>query len=106
NPQIVDVRRWEERSIDLGCWKIEARSMVEIDGVRLSHPERVSYPADAITKEEIARYYQAIGAWALPHVRARPLTLLRCPSDIDRCAFMGRHAARGPPRLRHRRTPG
>lgn len=47
-----------------------------LHGVRLSHAERVLEPLP-LTKLELARYYDSVGEQLLPHVRARPLTLLR-----------------------------
>src|SRR6185295_11009758 len=37
----------------------------------ITHPEKVLFPADGITKGEIARYYETIAPLMLPHVRAR-----------------------------------
>ncbi len=67
------------------------RHRVEVAGVSLSHPDRVFWPDDGVTKLELARYYEAIAEAMLPHVRGRPLTLVRCPESIAECAYM-RHA--------------
>ena len=40
---------------------------VEIAGVMLSSPDRVLYRDQGITKEQLARYYEAIADWALPN---------------------------------------
>src|SRR6185295_12036200 len=58
------------------------RGDAEVAGVRISHPERVLYAEDGITKLEVARFYEAIGEWIVPHVAGRPLTLVRCPKGI------------------------
>ena len=55
----------------------------EVAGVRISHPERVMYPEAGLTKLDLARYYDAIGDWIVPHVAGRPLTLVRCPDGHD-----------------------
>ncbi|HEY6125144.1 MAG TPA: DNA ligase D [Steroidobacteraceae bacterium] len=44
---------------------------------RLTHPERVLYPHDGITKLQLARYFDAIGEQAMPHYKDRPLSILR-----------------------------
>jgi len=60
---------------------------VAIGGVWLSSPDRVPYPEDGITKLEVAEYYEAAAEWLLPHIRNRPLTLVRCPDTYRSCFF-------------------
>ncbi|HJZ73690.1 MAG TPA: non-homologous end-joining DNA ligase [Vicinamibacterales bacterium] len=70
-------------------------------GVRISHPERVIYPDLGISKIELARYYERIGTWILPHVAGRPLTLVHCPSGLaGPCNFLKHAKAWGPNALR------
>lgn len=49
-----------------------------IAGVTITHPDRRLEPT-GITKADLARYYEAVAPWMLPHVQQRPLTLVRCP---------------------------
>ena len=42
--------------------------------VRLTHPERVLFPEDGVTKGDLARYYAEIGDAIVPHLRDRPFT--------------------------------
>lgn len=70
-----------------------------VAGVAISHAERVFYPDDGITKLDLARYYEAIGDFIVPHVRRRPLTLLRCEGTIERCMFLRHARAWGPAAL-------
>src|SRR6185295_9463394 len=58
--------------------KSEAMSR-EIAGIELSHPDRVLYPEQGITKRELAEYYVQVAERILPEVSGRPLTLVRCP---------------------------
>ncbi len=51
-----------------------------VAGVTISHPDRVLYPEVGITKLDLARYYESIQDWVLPHMAGRPLTLVRCPA--------------------------
>jgi bifunctional non-homologous end joining protein LigD len=44
---------------------------------RLTHPERVLFPHDGITKLELAEYFAAVGEHAMPHYQDRPLSILR-----------------------------
>src|SRR4029078_2848102 len=63
----------------------------EIAGVHLTHPERVLYAQQGITKRELALYYKAIADWILPQVENRPLTLVRCPICECKAAFYQTH---------------
>ena len=67
----------------------------ELQGVRISHPGRVIYPSLGFTKLDLARYYDAVGEWLLPHVARRPLTLVRCPDGVGRECFYQRHLGMG-----------
>ena len=49
----------------------------ELGGQRLTHPERVLYPHDGITKLQLAEYFAAVGVAAMPHYQDRPLSILR-----------------------------
>jgi bifunctional non-homologous end joining protein LigD len=46
-------------------------------GMRLTHPDRILFPHDGVTKLELAEYFAAIGEHALPHYQDRPLSILR-----------------------------
>ncbi len=46
-------------------------------GMRLTHPDRILFPRDGITKLELAEYFAAVGEHALPHYEDRPLSILR-----------------------------
>jgi len=63
-----------------------------IEGVRITHADRVVYPALGITKLDVARYYDSIGRWVVPHVRGRPLTLVRCPEGMGGDCFYMKHS--------------
>jgi bifunctional non-homologous end joining protein LigD len=66
-----------------------------VRGVRISHPDRLVWPALGITKLELARYYDAVGDWLLPHVANRPLTMVRCPDGAEAQCFFQRHLNMG-----------
>ncbi|HEX3651537.1 MAG TPA: non-homologous end-joining DNA ligase [Rhizomicrobium sp.] len=69
-------------------------------GVRLSHPEKVLYPEQGITKRAMAEYYEGVADWMLPHVVNRPISLVRCPAGRTKKCFFQRHAGSGvPPQL-------
>ena len=62
-----------------------------VAGVRITHPERILYPEQGITKLALARYYEAIEPWILPYVERRPLALLRCPEGRSGQCFFQKH---------------
>jgi DNA primase len=41
----------------------------------ISHPDKILFPADGITKGELAAYYEMIAPVMLPHLRRRPITM-------------------------------
>lgn len=53
----------------------------------LTHPDRVLYREDGITKRDLARYYGAVAPWILPHVRGRLLSILRCPQGASKPGY-------------------
>ena len=55
--------------------------------VKISHPDRVVFPADGITKGDVAAYYERVAEWMLPHVRDRPVSMQRFPAGIDGKGF-------------------
>jgi bifunctional non-homologous end joining protein LigD len=50
--------------------------------VKLTHPEKVLFPDDGITKEDLAGYYAAVGDAPLPLMRDRPMNLWRWNAGI------------------------
>ena len=67
----------------------EARGAVA--GVVISHPDRVLFPEAGITKRDLASYIEAVAERMLPHVKGRPLMLLRCPEGRTRGCFFQKH---------------
>jgi bifunctional non-homologous end joining protein LigD len=63
----------------------------EIAGIRLTNPDKVLYPGHGVTKLDLVRHYEAVAEWMLPHITARPLTLVRCPSGHDAHCFFQKH---------------
>ena len=63
-----------------------------VAGVRLTHAGRVLYPPQGITKRDLARLYETIADWMLPHVKGRPLTLVRCPEGAEKGCFYMKHS--------------
>jgi bifunctional non-homologous end joining protein LigD len=62
-----------------------------VTGVRLTHADRILYPRLGTTKLDLARFYESIAKWILPHLEDRPTTLVRCPEGVDKTCFYQKH---------------
>lgn len=60
-------------------------------GVEISKPDKELFPdsaaGPAVTKLDLARYYESVAAVMLPHVKQRPVNMQRFPDGIERSAF-------------------
>lgn len=64
-------------------------------GVKLTHPDRLYWPEDGITKQGLVDYYAQTWRFIAPFIVSRPLALLRCPDGITQACFFQKHAWRG-----------
>ena len=64
---------------------------------RITHPEKVRFPDDGITKGELAAYYDAVADVMLPHLSGRPITMERFPSGIGAKGFLQKDVVKGFP---------
>jgi len=65
--------------------------------LRVTHPDRVLFPGDGVTKGDLAEYYAAIGDAIVPHLRERPFTLKRYPYGIRGQPYFAKQAPKGKP---------
>jgi bifunctional non-homologous end joining protein LigD len=65
--------------------------------VRLTHPERVLFPRDGVTKGDLAEYYVEVGGAIVPHLQNRPFTLKRYPDGIEGRPYFHKQAPKGKP---------
>lgn len=65
-----------------------------IDGVVITHAERVVDSVSGVQKAELAQYYLDIAPWILPHLKLRPVALVRAPEGIGEELFFQKHADR------------
>ena len=72
-------------------------SSVELP-VQLTHPDRILYPDQGLTKQALAEYYVKVAPWMLPHVQNRILTLVRCPRGQGSECFFQKHAGKSIPK--------
>ncbi len=64
----------------------------EVEGVRITHPERVIDASTGHTKLDLARYYASIAEFMLPHMKSRPASLVRAPEGVGGELFFQKHA--------------
>ncbi len=63
----------------------------------ITHPEKIMFPEDGITKGELASYYEAIAPVMLPHLRRRPITMERFHRGIGSPGFFQKDVSKGFP---------
>jgi bifunctional non-homologous end joining protein LigD len=66
-----------------------------LEGITITHPERVISDTGHVTKGELAEYHAAVAPYMLPRLLRHPLSLLRCPSGIGNQCFYQRNPGRG-----------
>jgi bifunctional non-homologous end joining protein LigD len=63
--------------------------------VEITHPDRVLFPDDGLTKADLAAYHHAVADVLVPHLADRPLMLQRFPEGIGGAGFYQKEAGRG-----------
>jgi bifunctional non-homologous end joining protein LigD len=63
----------------------------------ITHPEKVLFPDDGITKGDLAAYYEMVAPLMVPQIRGRPITMERYPSGIGAKGFIQKDVAKGFP---------
>ena len=63
----------------------------------ITHPDKVLFPDDGITKGELAEYYEAVAPLMVPHVARRPVTMERFPAGIGAKGFIQKDVSKGFP---------
>jgi bifunctional non-homologous end joining protein LigD len=68
----------------------------------LSNPDKLLFPADGISKAELASYYEQVSEWMLPHVLERPLSVQHFPDGIEGEGFFHKNVPKHYPDWVHR----
>jgi bifunctional non-homologous end joining protein LigD len=67
----------------------------EAPALRVSHPEKVLWPDEGITKADLLDYYRAVSPWMLPFLAGRPLVMERFPHGVGDLSFIQKSAPQG-----------
>ena len=83
-------------AVKKGAAKATRRAAPKDDeAITITHPDRVVYPQEKITKQDVVDYYQAVMKWFLPGVLDRPLSVIRWPGGIEKPSFFQKHLPPG-----------
>ena len=65
--------------------------------VEITHPDKIYFPKDKVSKKMVAEYYQSIASYILPYLKDRPESLKRNPNGIDDAGFFHKDAGENAP---------
>ncbi len=70
------------------------KTAVSVGGhsVELSHLDKILFPKDGITKQDVVAYYAKIATTMMPYIKNRPISMLRYPNGIDHEGFYQKNA--------------
>jgi len=79
---------------------VSPKGSIVVMGQTISNAGKTLWPqagdGQPVTKGELARYYEAVGAWMIEHVRGRPCSMIRMPDGIaGEQKFFQRHSGQG-----------
>lgn len=60
--------------------------------LNITHPDRVLDPSTGLRKIDLIRYYESIAERMLPHLKNRPVSLVRAPTGITGELFFQKHS--------------
>lgn len=65
---------------------------IGVNKVKLTNQNKIYFPDDQISKNEVMLYYQSISQYILPHLKNRPQSLNRFPEGINESNFFQKNA--------------
>ncbi|MEP0707223.1 MAG: non-homologous end-joining DNA ligase [Parvibaculum sp.] len=71
------------------------KAELRINSIHITHPDRVLFPEQGVTKLDLARYLETASGQMMPYVENRLVSLVRCPEGRQKKCFFQRHAGAG-----------
>lgn len=76
-----------EKAMPLKSIKKEPKTRPKASTFKITHPEKIVYPEDKYSKQDVLTYYEEVSDYILPFIKNRPLSLVRCPENYKECFF-------------------
>ena len=73
-----------------------------VHGITLTHPGKILWPVDGVTKKGLVEHYDRVAEWMLPYVLGRPVSMVRCPEGVDGATVIRQNRGRGGPCFFHK----
>ena len=68
-----------------------AASRSQVGALKVSHADRIIDASSGLTKLDLVRYYESVADWIMPHLKGRPVSLVRGPSGVGGSLFFQKH---------------
>lgn len=69
----------------------------KLDQVRITNPDKIFFPDNGFTKADVIRYYVEVSKYLLPHIKGRPITLIRFPDGVSGERFYAKNTPKFAP---------
>jgi bifunctional non-homologous end joining protein LigD len=79
------------REAALPPWVAAPQDDKRVGRVKVSNPQRIIDPSTGLTKLDLVRYYESVADWIMPHLKSRPVSLVRGPNGLAGELFFQKH---------------
>lgn len=85
-----EIERTHKKDLEINSMKTNNESII-IGGIKITHPDKVIFEEENITKADVVSYYEKVSKRMLPYVSNRILSIVRCPKGISESCFYKKH---------------